>query len=215
MTSPQTDVRLGELRVDEFLARLASSQPVPGGGSAAAMAGAMAAALVRMVALLTIGRPRYQAYEAEMYSIRDRAEELRSALATLAHEDTMAYQAVISAYALPRAGEIQAAARADEIQRALRHAAQVPAQAAAACAQVIELAAICRVFGNQNASSDAAVAALLAHAAMRGAALNVRTNLDAIQDEEFCAATEIRLGEVLASGEAALPKALAAGRSGE
>jgi formiminotetrahydrofolate cyclodeaminase len=215
MTNPNANLRLTELKLEEFLALLSSKQPAPGGGSAAALAGAMAAALTRMATQLTVGRAQYAASQEEMLRAHDRAEALERRLAALVDEDALAYQSVISACSLPKATEMEAASRAAQIQLALRRAAEVPREAAEACAEVIELAASCTALGNRNTTSDAGVAALLAHAGMRGAALTVRTNLNGIQDETFTAATEAHLSWVLAAGETALPKALAAVGLGE
>jgi formiminotetrahydrofolate cyclodeaminase len=215
MSSLKTDVRLTELRVNGFLALLANNQPVPGGGSAAALAGAMAAALTCMAARLSIGRERYEACQDQMRRALDRAEVLGSRLTMLVDEDALAYRAVINACSLPRADEMQATLRTTDIQRALRYAVEVPAEAADACAQVVELAASCATLGNRNAASDAAVAALLANAGLRGAAVSARTNLSSIRDEEFRTATEERLSRALAVGEAALLGALAAAGLGE
>jgi formiminotetrahydrofolate cyclodeaminase len=210
MTVPQEEHNLTSLTVDNFLGVLASTQPAPGGGSAAALTGAMAAALICMVARLTIGRAQYAPCSEEMLGVLDRAEALQRRLAVLADKDTTAYLSVMRSYSLPKATQTERAARAAEIQRTLRHAAEVPHEVATACGESIELAAMCAERGNRNAASDAAVAALLAHAGMRGAVLNVRTNLTCIGDESFNLAMEAHLGQVLAAGESALARALAA-----
>jgi formiminotetrahydrofolate cyclodeaminase len=214
MTGHRGDPQLTAISVDKFLALLASGQPTPGGGSAAALAGAMAAALTGKVARLTIGRSQYAACEKEMLRALDRAEALQSRLAVLAAEDALAYRAVIQAYALPKETEIERARRAAEIQRALRYAVEVPREAAEACGELLELAASCVALGNRNATIDAAVAALLAHAGMRGAALNIRANLNYIRDDAFTQVIDTRLNQVLAAGETALARALLAANLG-
>jgi formiminotetrahydrofolate cyclodeaminase len=210
MTVPEEKPGLTSLTIDSFLEVLAGSQPAPGGGSAAALAGAMAAALICMVARLTIGRAEYALCSDEMTCVLDRAEVLRRSLAILADEDTTAYLSVMVSYSLPKTTEAEGAARRAEIQRVLRRAAEVPREVAAACSELVELAVTCAARGNRNAASDAAVAALLAHAGMYGAVLNVRTNLSFIRDDSFKSVMEGQLRQFLAAGESALSRALAA-----
>jgi formiminotetrahydrofolate cyclodeaminase len=150
-----------------------------------------------------------------MDRVHDRAATLERRLTALVDEDTMAYQNVIGAYSLPKVTESDREHRTAEIQKALRHASEVPLEAAEACAELIELAATATALGNRNAASDAAVAALLAHAAMRGAALNVRTNLRCLRDQVFGTAAEARLGQLLDAGELALARALTSAGLGD
>jgi methenyltetrahydrofolate cyclohydrolase len=215
MTSLEADLRLTSQNVEEFLAKLASDQPAPGGGAAAALTGAMAAALTCMVARLTIGRVQHAAIQQQMIHVRDRAETVQRCLTALVDEDALAYQEVMTAYSLPKIDEAANALRTSEIQRALRHATEVPLEAAEACAELIELAATSSALGNRNAASDAAVAALLAHAGLRCAVLNVHTNLRSLRDEPFKSSAEARLSQLQVAGEAALEKALTAASSGD
>ena len=215
MTSSEADLRLVSVKVEDFLMRLASNQPVPGGGSAVALAGAMAGALTCMVARLTVGRERYAENQPQMQGVHDRAATLEQHLTALVDEDTKAYQNVIEAYSLPKVTESERDLRTAEVQKALRHASEVPLEAAEACAELIELAATAAALGNRNAASDAAVAALLAHAGMRGAALNVRTNLRSLRDQVFVTAAETRLGQLLDTGELALARALTSADLGD
>ncbi|MEJ7812608.1 MAG: glutamate formimidoyltransferase [Gemmatimonadaceae bacterium] len=168
--------------VGGFLAAVASPAPTPGGGSVVAHVGALAAALAQMVAGLTVGRKKYVAVESEMKDLALRAAELSSTLAALAERDAEAYTAVASAYKLPKDGEGAERARADAIAHALMGASEIPLETARACAAVAELAARAAEKGNTNAVSDAGVAALLAEAACRGAAYNVRINVAAMGD---------------------------------
>jgi methenyltetrahydrofolate cyclohydrolase len=206
---PASD-RLVDLTIREFSERLASSDPAPGGGSASAVSGALAAALAAMVARLTIGREKYAEHQDEMETLLAQAERLRGQMLALVDADTAAYQNVLEAYRLPKRDASQVAARKAAIQEALLHAADIPLAAAEACVQVLNLAALASQHGNKNAASDAAVAALLAHAALHGAARNVRINLEQIEDKEFCATSELRLSGIVDNGEAALKRALAA-----
>jgi glutamate formiminotransferase/formiminotetrahydrofolate cyclodeaminase len=166
-----------------FVGAVASSAPTPGGGSVAAHAGALAAALAQMVAGLTIGKKKYAAVDAEMKDIALRAVTLGNRLSALVEEDARSYTAVSDAYKLPREPEDKAKARTDAITNALLGASRVPLDTARACAEVCELAEIVAQKGNTNAVSDAGVAALLAEAACRGAAYNVRINVAALEDK--------------------------------
>jgi formiminotetrahydrofolate cyclodeaminase len=168
-----------------------------------------------MVAQLTIGRQQYAASQQQMIRVRDCAETLRQRLTTLVDEDARAYQDLMNGYSLPRATDVDSALRTSEIQTALRRASEVPLMTAEACRDLIELAATASALGNRNAASDAAVAAILAHTGLRCAALNVHTNLHNLRDEAFSSIAEARLGQLQASGDAALAKALTAASLGD
>ena len=167
-----------------FVADVASSAPVPGGGSVVAHVGSLGAALAQMVAGLTIGRKKYVAVEPEMKEIALRAAHLVRRLAELKDEDAAAYTLVSDAYKLTKETPAQATARDGVIQAGLIKAAEVPLETARLCAEVAALAATCAEKGNTNAASDAGVAALLAEAACRGAAYNVRINVSAMPAKE-------------------------------
>ena len=188
-----------------YLASVASPNPVPGGGSVAAYAGALGAALAQMVAGLTIGKKKYAAVESEMKDISLQATALGNELTSLAARDAAAYQAVADAHKLPKEPESAAAARARAITEALLGAARVPLETARACARVAELAAIVAERGNTNAASDAGVAALLADAACRGASYNVRINVASLDDRSAGTALLEETARVVAetSGHAA------------
>jgi glutamate formiminotransferase/formiminotetrahydrofolate cyclodeaminase len=168
--------------VASFVASVASSNPTPGGGSVVAHVGALAAALGQMVAGLTVGRKKYAAVETEMRELAVRASSLGSRLARLVEADARAYGAVSEAYKMPRDPDDAAAARRKAIERALIGAAEIPLETARLCSEVTEVAAAVAARGNTNAVSDAGVAALLADAACRGAAYNVRINVAALPD---------------------------------
>jgi len=165
-----------------FVAAVASSSQMPGGGSVAAHAGALGAALAEMVAGLTIGRKKYVAVDSEMKELAARAVTLGARLAALVKEDSDSYALVSAAYKLPKETPAQVAARDAAIQAALMKAAAVPLETARACVAVANLAAACAQRGNTNAVSDAGVAALLAEAACKGAAYNVRINVSSMSD---------------------------------
>ena len=165
-----------------FVAAVAASSPMPGGGSVAAHVGALGAALAEMVAGLTIGRKKYVAVDSEMKELAARTVTLGARLAALVKEDSDSYALVSAAYKLPKETAVQVAARDAAIQAALMKAAAVPLETARACVAVAKLAAACAQRGNTNAVSDAGVAALLAEAACKGAAYNVRINVSSMSD---------------------------------
>lgn len=169
--------QLTDLSVDAFLERLGSSDPVPGGGSASALAAAMGAALIAMVAELTIGRPEYAEHDAALRKLRLDALDRRAELLTLAQQDADAYDAVVQARRMPKESEVERAARAEALGTAMVGAASAPLRAAVVASEVLDLAERIAPIGNRNAVSDAGVAALLAAAGLRGAVLNVRINL--------------------------------------
>jgi glutamate formiminotransferase/formiminotetrahydrofolate cyclodeaminase len=169
----------GGATAQDFLDAIASSDPVPGGGSVSAYAGALSAALSRMVAGLTIGRKKYAAVEPEMTVIAANAERLSSALSQLVQKDADAYAQVSAAYKLSKDSPERSAA----ITKALVGAAQVPLETARLCAEAAELAASVAAKGNSNAVTDAGVAALLASAGAQGAAFNVRVNVASLDDK--------------------------------
>jgi formiminotetrahydrofolate cyclodeaminase len=176
--------RLGELSVRELLDRLATHDPVPGGGSASALAGAMAASLVQMVVALTEGRPAAGGHDEVLAELRLRGATLTSELLRLAELDAAAYAAVVAARRLPRASDIEQLARQRQIESATREATTVPLEIARRADEVLGLAERLGPIGNRNALSDVGVAALLASAAVRGAAMNVRGGLPFLGDGE-------------------------------
>lgn len=179
----------GESR-EAFVANVAAPTPTPGGGSVAAHTGALAAALVQMVAGLTIGKKAYAAAEEEMKAVALECSSQRQRLSALVEEDASAYEAVRRAYQLPREDDVQLAARARAIDEALLGAAQTPLETAQRCARVAALARAVLERGNRNASSDAGTAELLATGAARAALLNVRVNLAALGEPVHGAAIE-------------------------
>jgi glutamate formiminotransferase/formiminotetrahydrofolate cyclodeaminase len=169
-----------------FLDDLASGAPTPGGGSAAAYAGAMAAALVAMVARLTIGKKKYADVEARMQSVLQQAETLRAALTEAAQRDAEAFEAYMAALKLPKDTPEQAAWRTLAIQQAALIAAQVPLEAARKAVAVMELAEQVVTFGNLSAITDGGSGAALAHAALTSTGLNVQVNFLSLQGHPAC-----------------------------
>jgi glutamate formiminotransferase/formiminotetrahydrofolate cyclodeaminase len=170
--------------IEDFVASVAANTPTPGGGSVVAHAGALAAALTQMVAALTVGRKKYADVEDELRDVARRGAELGQRLNELVALDAQSYAAVSAAYKLPKDSPEQQEKRSAAITAALVGASEVPLETARAAAEVAALAEIAASKGNTNAVSDAGVAALLAEAACRGAAYNVRINVAALSDPE-------------------------------
>ena len=184
-----------------FLTTLGSDSPTPGGGTGAAVAGAMGAALVRMLAALTVGRPKYASAEPLMKAIADGANDGMVRLLELADEDAKAYDAVSVAYRLPKGTEAEQAARKAAIQAALKGAVESPLRVMEQCLETLGLAKNAVAQGNKNALSDGAAGAELSRAAMVVASYNVRINLMAIEDERYVKDTRTRLDEILYMGQ--------------
>ncbi|HXF96708.1 MAG TPA: cyclodeaminase/cyclohydrolase family protein, partial [Gemmatimonadales bacterium] len=178
--------------LDDWIETLASANPVPGGGSAAALAGVLAAALVAMVARLTVGRRAYAAVEARARGVLEAAEEIRSDLRRLMDEDARAYEAVMAAQRLPKDDPD----RRHRMDGALLAAAVTPLETARQALAVRRLARVMVEIGNPNARSDARVAEELAGAALRGALENVRVNLEGLRDPRLGDDLRAQLGKL-------------------
>jgi methenyltetrahydrofolate cyclohydrolase len=187
-----------------FLEDLASQKGTPGGGSAAALIGAIAAALVSMVCNLTIGKAQYRDFEEELKSVLTKAEELRGELTKLIEDDIEAFDAVMRAYGMPRLTQDESTTRAQAIQAALKKATLVPMRCCRACREVITIGGVVAEKGNRNVVSDAGVAAVAAYAALQSAALNVFTNAKATTDRVFAEAQLAELEQLLSGAATAL-----------
>ena len=174
-----------ESSVREFLDGLASNAPTPGGGSAAALGGALGAGLVSMVCQFTVGREKYADVDADMRRVLERSEQLRAELQRAVDEDIAAYGSYSRASALPRESDEERRERNAALQVALRESTEVPLRVAERCAEVQELALEAAEKGNMYLISDAAVGAELAAAAGISAELNVRLNAAGLEDQGF------------------------------
>ena len=178
---------LVELKITQYLEKAAAGTAVPGGGSVAALNGALAAGLTEMVARLTIGKKSYESADRDMRAIADQASVLRQKLTAAIDADANAYSQVMAAFKLPSGSVDEKALRSRKIQQATKQAARVPLEVARQALAVLELAGRAVKQGNKNAASDGAVAAMNARTAVLAAIFNVRINLAAIQDDEFTA----------------------------
>jgi len=179
--------------LSRFLDRVASAEPTPGGGSASAVAGAMAAALLAMVSRLT----KTKEGGVSIDTVAAKMDQNRMTLLDLAAKDAQAFDDVMRAMRLSKETDDQRRERQQTIQRTLIEATAVPLAVAAHARDVLKSAVPVAREGNVNAVSDAGVAALLAHAAVHGAILNVRINLSSIKDHGYVEATEARVKELM------------------
>ena len=201
------------MTLGELLQKLGSSDPTPGGGAAAAVVGALGAALVEMTASLTIGRPRYADVQDRARSIHQRADELRGRLAQLADADAEAFDQVSAAYKLPRETDAQKHTRTAAIQAALVLAADVPLQTARVCAEVLELAEEAAPILNHSVISDVLVGALLSQAALKSAVINVEINQASMTDPAAIERLAAELRPAERGVEERVERILATGRS--
>jgi glutamate formiminotransferase/formiminotetrahydrofolate cyclodeaminase len=192
-------MNLGECSLTGFIEKLADDSPAPGGGSVAALAGALSAALTVMVANLTLGREKYRQNWEAMEHVRASAYRLLERLKKLVDEDAQAYNQVAAAFKLPREDAAQKAARSRAIQAATRQAALVPMETLRTVSALAELVGQALGKGNPNCLTDAGVAGQLLRTAAKGAAYNVRINLSGIRDEHFTARLDGEVADLLAN----------------
>jgi formiminotetrahydrofolate cyclodeaminase len=171
--------------INDFLGNLAGAAPTPGGGSAAAIIGAMGAALVSMVCNVTLGKKGYEAVDGEMRAVRAESERLRLRLTEMVAEDVAAFDSLMAAYKLPKGSDEEKAQRGAAIQGSLRRATEVPLDCARTCAEVIALARRASEHGYLGVISDGGVGVLAAFTALRSAALNVYINAPSLKDRAF------------------------------
>jgi formiminotetrahydrofolate cyclodeaminase len=181
--------------LQSFLDELASGAPTPGGGSAAAIIGAMGAALLSMVCNVTLGKKGLEVVESDMKSVREESEHLRARLTAMVAEDIAAFDGLMAAYRLPKSNDEEKTRRAEAIQSNLRAATATPLACARACAEIVMLARRAAEKGFNGVISDAGVGVLAANSALRSAALNVHINAPALKDRAYAlaATAEIEL----------------------
>ena len=176
---------LVSMTLSDFLSELASSSPAPGGGSVAALSGAISAALTSMVCNLTIGKEKYIQVQDKIKKLLNKSEQIRNELTKLIDKDTQVFNDVIKAFKMPKENDKQIELRKKAIQEGYKTAAGVPLETAKICEEILDLAKNVSEIGNQNSITDAAISAILAKSGVDAAILNVRINLNSIKDEDF------------------------------
>lgn len=200
--------------VSEFLADLGSDAPTPGGGTAAAIAGAMGAGLMQMVVALTLGREKFAAAHDRVRPIGEASDEGRSEFLRLAADDSAAYDAVVEARRLPKDTDAEKAQRAARISVANRLATEVPMRTAELAVHLLSLLPELVQSGNPSAASDAGAAALLLEAAAEAALLNVLINLPGVSDPQFVARMQRQTTDLQRDAQRLRSHVLAAVRKG-
>lgn len=176
---------LKDMGLKEFIAQTASNEPVPGGGSIAALSGSIAASLAEMVANLTIGKKKYVEVEEEMKVVQVKLEKLRFEFLEMIDKDANSFDLVMQAFKLAKETDEEKAIRTQKIQEGLKVAALSPLEIARKAFEMMELCEVVVNKGNKNAVTDGMVAAMMARTSVLSAILNVRINLSSIKDEEF------------------------------
>jgi len=176
---------LASMKINNFLSELASSSPAPGGGSVAALAGSLGAALSSMVCNLTVGKEKYAEVQDEIKEALKKSEKIRKDLTKLIDKDTEAFNDVMKAFKMPKETEQQKKKRSQAIQEGYKTAAMIPLETARTCEKILGIAKIVAEKGNQNSITDSAVSAIMAQAGVESAILNVKINLGSIKDEKF------------------------------
>ncbi len=171
--------------VKEFVEATASNEPVPGGGSVAALAASIAAALGEMVANLTVGKKKYAEVEDEMKAISEKLSSCRQVLMEYIDKDAQSFDGVMKAFGMAKDTDEEKAVRAAAIQEAMKDASAVPLAVAKSTFDLMEPIRAVVLKGNSNAVTDGAVAAMMARTAVLSALYNVKINLSSIKDEEF------------------------------
>ena len=178
--------------IDTFMQELSSKAPIPGGGGASALVGALSASLTHMVGALTVGKPKYAAVEAEMNELLQQTEALANRFLALMDEDAAAFEPLAQAYRLPKETEEEKASKAIQMEDALKSAVQPPLAIMETCEQALPLIAFCAEKGSVVAVSDAGVAASLCRSALEGASLNVFINTQGMQDKAYAEMLNLR-----------------------
>lgn len=196
LEDPQ-EQKLQRMTIKDFVDELSSESPAPGGGSVSALSGALSAALSSMVANLTFGKKGYENVNDEMEEISTKAQELKDTLLKIIDEDTMAFNKVMSAMALPKKTEEEKSLRKEAIEKANQEATLVPLKVMEMSLELVDLAKRVAEKGNKNALSDAGCALLQARSSCQGAYFNVMINLQGIENEDFKAEVSKKAQEIL------------------
>jgi formiminotetrahydrofolate cyclodeaminase len=195
-------IEIKDKSIQDYIDELASKAPTPGGGSAAAVMGAQAAALISMVCNLTIGKPKYAEVEVEMRALLEKSEALRETLTGMIKADVEVFDRLMATYGLPKDSDEEKAVRSAAIQAVLKEATLVPLACACACADTMALSKIAADKGNLAVISDAGVAVMAGYGALKSAALNVYINAGGLKDRTFAEAKLTELESILNGADA-------------
>ncbi len=198
---PVFDGALVNKKVIDFVDEVSRDTPAPGGGSIAALAGSLGAALAAMVANLSIGKPEFDAKYEELNTLAEKAQAIKDQLLVAVDEDTQAFNAVLEAMRLPKDSPEQQAARREAMEAGYKHATQVPLHTAQLCREALDLCLAAAQAGNTVMMSDAGVGALVAYAGVKGAVYNVRINLPHIKDKDFADEIKTQLAVLLSEAK--------------
>lgn len=182
---------------DEFVEVLATKAPVPGGGGASALVGAVGTALGNMVGSLTVGKKKYADVEAEIRLLQKESDRLQQELLELIEKDAQVFEPLSKAYGLPKETEEEKAEKARVMEAALKEACSVPMEIMEKCCQAIEGIEVYAKKGSVIAISDAGVGAAFLRAALEGASLNVYINTKSMQDRDYAAELNDRADQML------------------
>jgi glutamate formiminotransferase/formiminotetrahydrofolate cyclodeaminase len=199
---PAASGPLANMKVNDFVDEVSRDTPAPGGGSIAALAGALGSALASMVVNLSIGKGEYDDQYEELCALAERAQDIKDALVRSIDADTEAFNEVIKGLRMPKDTAEQVEVRSQVIRAGYKTASEVPLQTAKWCRQVLDLCRQAADIGNQAVMSDAGVGALMAYAGVQGAIHNVRINLPNTKDEAFISRMEATLGDLLSESKA-------------
>jgi glutamate formiminotransferase/formiminotetrahydrofolate cyclodeaminase len=194
---PVADGPLVNKKVVDFVDEVSRDTPAPGGGSIAALAGALGAALAAMVANLSIGKPEFDEKYEELNTLAEKAQAIKDQLIAAIDEDTQAFNAVLEAMRMPNDTPEQQAARREAMEAGYKLATQVPLRTARLCREALGLCLAAARCGNTQMISDAGVGALVAHAGVKGAVYNVRINLPHLKDKKFAEDIQTQLSTLL------------------
>ena len=190
--------------VNDYVSEVLSGEPTPGGGSVAALAGSLGAALTSMVGNLTFGKKAYEELDEEIKVEMDKNfKEVQNSIKRLKEivdEDTKAFDKVMEAFKMPKETEEEKKARTEAIQAGYKKALEVPLECAEECYKVLKLQNVFAHYGNANAITDIGVGALLAVTGLEGAILNVKINLKSIKDEEYRTNVEKKVNQLMEDG---------------
>ncbi len=193
-----------QLTLEQYLDDLGAKKSTPGGGSTAAICGAMGAALLGMVAHYTLGKKGYEAVQDEFAQILKRAEALREAMQQGIQDDIDAFNQVMNAYRLPKGSAVEQEQRTDAIQRALKQATDTPMECARLCRETMELCQPSAEKGSKAVISDVGVAVASAYAGLKSAVLNVQINIGSIKDTTFVNQRQQTMAKLLNGADALL-----------